>query len=747
MLSIFKTTVRSIFLTKAFRHHFRIRVRYMNNDAVCDRKSLNPFKKKVFYKNKQENDPKVASQIHIIILGNGAVGQPRCIGLFTEFKGFLFNCGEGVGRLCKEYDVNICFLRDVFITHNNWKNVSGLSDIFLQNDIFGVPKMTFYGPPGVEYFTNVITSHKNNIIMRKKNSFIDDNMQIEHIPIKSSPTFKGQANVSFSYVCKIFQKLGDLNLEKCVELGVPIGPHLLKLKNGEDVTLSSGRTIFAADVLDATCPAMTILIVDCPSEHFLDSFVNEDKFQIYQSPIDNTCEITHVFHFSPDNIITSKKYQAWISKFHQNAHHYILNSSNSSMSSAAIFQTQKLLHLIHPEVYRLLPQEKVEFLPLHDPSKIMYPPPMLQINIRPVHNLNWDNVYKDDSSNELQILTEVPDFNNELNKIKSFIASRKHIKTKMYPEVLFLGTSSATSTVVRNVSAILVNLHSNNSILLDCGEGTLMQMVRYFGKSNISSVLQRISCIFITHKHTDHYLGLFEIIKSRIEAFENSGIPYQPVALILPSEVRNMFYRFFEMYEPLHSKVRVFLSKNLIFENEFHSELSNFIQDIKLLTVPVQHCTNAHGIVLQHGSDWKIVYSGDTVPCQRLIDAGKNCTLLIHEASVEDNLLSEAVLKQHSTPSQVIDVADKMNAQYTIMTHFSKRYLGVPMFKECDHRNVGCAFDFMKLRLHELPLLPLFLPAVKYLFQEEIDTFLQKSASIASFENVFLKTWRAVKSN
>ncbi|PRD23700.1 UNVERIFIED_CONTAM: zinc phosphodiesterase ELAC protein 2 [Trichonephila clavipes] len=155
-------------------------------------------------------------------------------------------------------------------------------------------------------------------------------------------------------------------------------------KEGKKIVLH----IFAADVLDATSPAATVLIVDCPSEHFLDSFVNEEKFQIYQTPIENTCEITHVFHFSPDHIVKSKKYQAWISKFHQNVHHYILNSSNSSMSGAAIFQTQKLLHLIHPEVYRLLPKEKVELLPLHTSSKIMHPPPMLQIHLRPVQKLN-----------------------------------------------------------------------------------------------------------------------------------------------------------------------------------------------------------------------------------------------------------------------------------------------------------------------------------------------------------------------
>ncbi|KAF8791952.1 Zinc phosphodiesterase ELAC protein 2 like protein [Argiope bruennichi] len=571
-------------------------------------------------------------------------------------------------------------------------------------------------------------------------------MEIRAIPIKIlNSRFRGNPDICYSYVCKIFEKVGDLNIEKCVELGVPIGPHLLQLKNGEDVVLPSGRMIRSADVLDASCPAMTVLIVDCPSEDFLDSFVNEKQFRLHQSNVAD--EITYVFHFSPPHIIRSKKYQAWIQKFHKNVQHYILNSSNPSASSEAIHQTQNLLHLFHPEIFKLLPEEKIKPLPSEVSSELIYPPLMLQIYLRPERKLSWDNVVKNDSEESLKALTDLPDFNNELSKLKSLISMKKLVKGSEYPEVIFLGTSSATSTACRNVSAILVKLSSSNSILLDCGEGTFRQLVRYFGKCDVNRVLQKISCIFITHKHTDHYMGLFEIIKSRIEAFENSGIPYQRMALILPSKVRVMLNRFCEMYEPLSSKVRIFSCKNLVSENDDHLQLSTFLKDIKLLTVPVQHCNDAYGIVLQQGSEWKIVYSGDTLPCQKLVEAGKNCTLLIHEASVEDNLISEAILKKHSTPSQVIDIAEKMNAENTIMTHFSKRYLEVPMFKECEHRNVGCAFDFMKVRLHDLPALPLFLPALKCLYQEKLEDFLMKSSTIASCENVFLKTWRSIKSN
>ena len=43
-----------------------------------------------------------------------------------------------------------------------------------------------------------------------------------------------------------------------------------------------------------------------------------------------------------------------------------------------------------------------------------------------------------------------------------------------------------------------------------------------------------------------------------------------------------------------------------------------------MLTVPVDHCTEAYGLVLRHQHGWKIVFSGDTRPCPALIEAGKS---------------------------------------------------------------------------------------------------------------------------
>lgn len=53
-----------------------------------------------------------------------------------------------------------------------------------------------------------------------------------------------------SYICRMKDKLGKLNLELCVEKNVPPGPLLGKLKAGEDITLADGTLVRAVDVKD-----------------------------------------------------------------------------------------------------------------------------------------------------------------------------------------------------------------------------------------------------------------------------------------------------------------------------------------------------------------------------------------------------------------------------------------------------------------------------------------------------------------
>lgn len=149
-----------------------------------------------------------------------------------------------------------------------------------------------------------------------------------------------------------------------------------------------------------------------------------------------------------------------------------------------------------------------------------------------------------------------------------------------------------------------------------------------------------------------------------------------------------------------------------------------------LTSVPVVHCPQAFGVVLQAASrknnanktmpGWKLVYSGDTRPCQALIDAACGATVLIHEATFDDSMPEEAVSKNHSLTKEAIEVGASAGAYRIILTHFSQRYPKIPVFDESFMDRTCIAFDLMTVNLADLPFVPKINPFLKLLFKNEM---------------------------
>lgn len=79
------------------------------------------------------------------------------------------------------------------------------------------------------------------------------------------------------------------------------------------------------------------------------------------------------------------------------------------------------------------------------------------------------------------------------------------------------------------------------------------------------------------------------------------------------------------------------------------------------------------------------------------VPLGRESDILIHEATMEDELANEALIKMHSTTSQAIAVGERMNAKNILLTHFSQRYAKIPRFNDNFSENVGIAFDNMQV--------------------------------------------------
>ena len=81
-----------------------------------------------------------------------------------------------------------------------------------------------------------------------------------------------------------------------------------------------------------------------------------------------------------------------------------------------------------------------------------------------------------------------------------------------YPVVTFLGTGSSVPSKYRNVSGILLETAPGSWLLLDCGEGSLGQLVRLKGWEGAMAVLRGLKAVYVSHLHADHHLGAINII-------------------------------------------------------------------------------------------------------------------------------------------------------------------------------------------------------------------------------------------
>jgi ribonuclease Z len=116
---------------------------------------------------------------------------------------------------------------------------------------------------------------------------------------------------------------------------------------------------------------------------------------------------------------------------------------------------------------------------------------------------------------------------------------------------------------------------------------------------------------------------------------------------------------------------------------------------------------------------WRLVFSGDTRPCDALESLGRDCDVLVHEATFDDAHGAEAHKRGHTTVRDAAASGHRMRARCTILTHFSQRFPRVPALEEA--ASVGVAFDFMTVRASDMPHLHRLHAALRDIYPEAED--------------------------
>lgn len=272
-------------------------------------------------------------------------------------------------------------------------------------------------------------------------------------------------------------------------------------------------------------------------------------------------------------------------------------------------------------------------------------------------------------------------------------------------DITVLGCSSALPAFGRYPSSQLLHI-AGRYFLIDCGEGTQMQLRRY------SLKFQRIDHIFISHLHGDHYLGLPGLLSSMhllgrtepLDIYADQGL-----AEIL--DVNNKYSSTTLRY-PVHFHPLNFSGPTILFEDD----------KVKVSTLILKHSVPCCGFVFEEkqrprklikekidelqipiaalellkiGNDYttpdgtvipntelttsplpprKYAYCSDTIFNTDIVPQLRDADLIYHESTFMEDMHSRAEQTMHSTAKDAATIAKEANAKRLLLGHFSARY-------------------------------------------------------------------------
>ncbi len=269
--------------------------------------------------------------------------------------------------------------------------------------------------------------------------------------------------------------------------------------------------------------------------------------------------------------------------------------------------------------------------------------------------------------------------------------------------VTILGNNSAVPAFNRHPTSQVVTLDGNN-YLVDCGEGTQIQMINYKIRRS------KISHIFISHLHGDHYFGLIGLINSF------SLLSHQQELHVFgPSPLK----------EIIDIQLKVADTK-LCYPLHIHhiTEAATLLDDEKMTVkcFRTNHRIECYGFSftekkrmrklnpdkakeyeipavfydrLKDGEDYtrkdgsiikndlvtiaaepgrKYAFCADTKYDESLIPHIQDADMIYHETTYLDNLRERAEARFHSTSKQAAELAKKAGAKKLLIGHFSSKY-------------------------------------------------------------------------
>jgi ribonuclease Z len=266
-----------------------------------------------------------------------------------------------------------------------------------------------------------------------------------------------------------------------------------------------------------------------------------------------------------------------------------------------------------------------------------------------------------------------------------------------------LGNNSAIPAFDRSPTAQVLQT-AEESYLIDCGEGTQMQMTRYKIRRS------KISRIFISHLHGDHYYGLIGLLTSmgllgRTQDMHLHAPAALEAILNLQLSVADTRLPYTLHFHPLKTEGIIVDDKKIMvecFKTKHRIECWGFLfrekknpRKVNAERAAIYEIPAAFYDKLQQGHDYvnkkgtiipneevtvaasgakSYAFCADTIYDESLAEKIKGVDLLYHEATYLKELHERAASRFHSTTHQAASIAKLGNVKRLLLGHFSSKY-------------------------------------------------------------------------
>jgi ribonuclease BN (tRNA processing enzyme) len=242
-------------------------------------------------------------------------------------------------------------------------------------------------------------------------------------------------------------------------------------------------------------------------------------------------------------------------------------------------------------------------------------------------------------------------------------------------KLVLLGTGSPFADPAKSGPSLAIVVN-NTSYIVDAGPGLVRRAAQAKELGFPSLDAAQLKTLFITHLHSDHTIGLADIILTPAVLDRNA-----PITIYGPTGIKKMTADLMRAYkEDIAIRINGLEKGDAIAYQVYTNEIKEgqIYKDSNLTVTAfkVQHgqWENAFGFVFQT-KDKKIVISGDCTYSENLIKYAKDCDILVHEVYSDAGLKKRTQRWQdyhstfHTSTFQLADIANQVKPKLLVLNH------------------------------------------------------------------------------